>query len=396
MPPYALLDNPVRRYAWGSTTAIPALTGTGPDGTPQAELWMGAHPSAPSRLAGRPLDELIAADPDGLLGPDTVRRFGPALPFLFKVLAADRALSLQVHPTRAQAEAGYADEEARGIPLDSPRRVYKDRAHKPELLGALGDFEALCGFRPAADTARLLDTLGVLAPWAAALRTRPAAEVLPALLREALAAGPAEPSFGAAELATVTEALARTAASGGPYREACAGYARVAEQYPGDSGLLAALLLNHVRLTAGQALYLDAGVPHAYLRGTGVELMANSDNVLRCGLTAKHVDVDGLLAVTDFRAGPPEVLTADARTSEFPSPAEEFRLSRLRPGDTPVRVELPTPQILLCVAGRARLRAPGHPDLDLPAGASAYLRPGAGPVELTGPGSELFRATTGR
>ncbi|MEU3574770.1 hypothetical protein AB0E96_41185, partial [Kitasatospora sp. NPDC036755] len=179
----------------------------------------------------------------------------------------------------------------------------------------------------------------------------------------------------------------------------CAAYARVAEEYPGDRGLLAALLLNHVRLTAGQALYLDAGVPHAYLRGVGVELMANSDNVLRCGLTPKHVDVDGLLAVTSFRPAEPEVLAprpaANGVEEEFRSPAEEFGLSRLRPGAASVRIDLPTPQILLCVRGRARLRAPGGAELPLPAGASAYLRPGAGPVGLTGPGAELFRATTG-
>lgn len=396
MPPYALLDNPVRRYPWGSRTAVPALTGTPPDGTPQAELWMGAHPSAPSRVDGRPLDALIAADPDGLLGPATVRRFGPELPFLFKVLAADRALSLQVHPSRAQAAAGYAAEQLRGVPADAPERVYKDRSHKPELLCALDDFEALCGFRPPAATARLLDALGVLAPWAAALRERPAAEALPALLRRALAAG--EP-----ELAAVTAALGRTATASatadGPYAEAFAAYARLADEYPGDRGLLAALLLNHVRLGAGQALYLAAGVPHAYLRGVGVELMANSDNVLRCGLTGKHVDAAGLLAVTDFRAAGPVLLDArplNAVEAEFPSPAVEFRLSRLHPSAVPVHVELPTPQILLCTAGRARLHAPGRPGLDLPRGAAAYLRPGAGPVELTGPGAELFRATTGR
>ncbi|MFJ4186876.1 mannose-6-phosphate isomerase, class I [Kitasatospora sp. NPDC089509] len=391
MPPYALLDNPVRHYPWGSPTAIPALTGTAPDGTPQAELWLGAHPSAPSRMAGRRLDDLIAADPDALLGPDTVRRFGPTLPFLFKVLAADRALSLQVHPTRAQAEAGYAEEQARGIPLDAPERVFKDRSAKPELLVALGDFEALCGFRPTAGTARLLDSLGVLAPWAAALRGRPAEAVLPALLRQALAAG-------ARQVADVAGALRREAATGGRYAGSCAGYARLAEEHPGDPGLLAALLLNHVRLTAGQALYLDAGVPHAYLRGTGVELMANSDNVLRCGLTDKHVDVPGLLAVTTFRAAEPAVLSArplNPVEAEFPTPAEEFRLSRIQLPTGAGRIELPTPQILLCVAGHARLRAPGHPALDLPRGAAAYLPPGAGPVELTGPGARLFRATTG-
>ncbi|MFJ2866469.1 mannose-6-phosphate isomerase, class I [Kitasatospora sp. NPDC087314] len=400
LPPFALLHNPVRPYAWGSPTAIPALTGTPPTGAPQAELWMGAHPSAPSTLDGadgpRPLDELIRQDPDGLLGPGTVRRFGPALPFLFKLLAADRALSLQVHPTRAQAAAGYADEEARGIPLDVPRRIYRDREHKPELICALGEFDALCGFRPAAETARLLDALAVplLAPWAEALRGRHPAEVLPALLRRFLA----EDRPGTEQLADVKRSLQRVAAAGGPFADACAGYARAADEYPGDPGLIAALLLNHVRLRAGQALYLDAGLPHAYLRGLGVELMANSDNVLRCGLTPKHVDVDGLLAVTSFRTGEPRILAAlprDPVEDEFPSPAEEFRLSRLHPGAAAARVELPTPQILLCVAGRARLHAPGFADLDLPPGASAYLRPGAGPVGLTGPGAELFRATTG-
>ncbi|MFE6056820.1 mannose-6-phosphate isomerase, class I [Kitasatospora sp. NPDC056446] len=435
LPPFLLLHNPVRRYAWGSPTAIPALTGTAPDGTPQAELWLGAHPSAPSLVAvpthpaaspppsspaaapgaggPQPLDRLIAADPDGLLGPDTVRRFGPELPLLFKVLAADRALSLQVHPTRAQAEAGYAAEEARGVPPTAPERVFKDRGHKPELICALSDFEALCGFRPAADAAALLDALDVplLAPWATVLRTRPEAEALPALLRGALAADRPSPS----ELLTVAVALDRLAAAGGPYAEACAGYARVAGQYPGDPGLLAALLLNHVRLAAGQALYLDAGVPHAYLRGLGVELMANSDNVLRCGLTPKHIDVDGLLAVTSFRTGRPGLITPSPSATatatatatgigigigigieeEFPSPAAEFRLSRLRPGAAATRIELPTPQILLCVAGHARLHAPDGTALALPPGASAYLRPGAGPVGLTGPGAELFRATTG-
>lgn len=165
MPLFAPLTNPVRPYAWGSVTAIPALTGAAPTGGPQAELWLGAHPSAPSLLddghGPRPLDRLIAEAPEELLGAATVRRFGPRLPFLFKVLAAERALSLQVHPTRAQAEAGFAAEEALGIPPDAPERVYKDRDHKPELLCALGDFEALCGFRPTAATAALLDRLAV-------------------------------------------------------------------------------------------------------------------------------------------------------------------------------------------------------------------------------------------
>ncbi|MER6400523.1 mannose-6-phosphate isomerase, class I [Kitasatospora sp. NPDC001603] len=412
-PPFAPLLNPVRGYAWGSITAIPALTGAPPTGEPQAELWMGAHPSAPSLRddgagAGpRPLDRLIAEDPDGELGPDTVKRFGPRLPFLFKVLAADRALSLQVHPTRAQAEAGFAAEEARGIPRDAPRRIFRDRGHKPELICALSDFEALCGFRPAPATAGLLDALAVplLTPWATALRHRPAEEVLPAMLRHVLE----DVRPGPAELATVGAALRRVAAGGGPYAAACAAYARAARDYPGDPGLVAALLLNHVRLGAGQALALDAGVPHAYLHGLGVELMANSDNVLRCGLTGKHIDVDGLLAVTSFRTGEPPVLTASPAAGlpadgsparggieeVFPSPAEEFRLSRLLPTADPTGIDLAAPQILLCTAGRARLRSAAGHTLDLRPGGSAYLRPTGEPVLLTGAGAELFRATTG-
>ncbi|WP_043472487.1 mannose-6-phosphate isomerase, class I [Kitasatospora sp. MBT66] len=410
MPLFAPLTNPVRPYAWGSVTAIPALTGAAPTGGPQAELWLGAHPSAPSLLddghGPRPLDRLIAEAPEEFLGEATVRRFGPRLPFLFKVLAAERALSLQVHPTRAQAEAGFAAEEALGVPPDAPERVYKDRDHKPELLCALGDFEALCGFRPTAATAALLDRLAVpaLAGWVSALRLRPAAEVLPALLRQALGdGGDATGGPGsAAVLKEVTAALERLAASDGPDAAACAAYARAARDYPGDPGLLAALLLNHVRLRTGQALHLDAGVPHAYLRGLGVELMANSDNVLRCGLTAKHIDVPGLLAVTVFEAVEPAVLTAaltaggDPSESCFPSLAAEFRLSRLRPGDTGVRIDrADAPQILLCTAGEARLSAPDGPSLRLARGGSAYLPPTTVPVRLDGPGAELHRATVG-
>ncbi|MEU6232199.1 mannose-6-phosphate isomerase, class I, partial [Kitasatospora sp. NPDC047058] len=359
-------------------------------------------PPAPPDAGPLPLDGLIAADPEGLLGAATVRRFGPQLPFLFKVLAADRALSIQVHPTRAQAEAGYAAEEARGIPLDAPHRTYRDRGHKPELLCALGDFEALCGFRPVAGTAALLDGLAVplLAPWARALRHRPAEEVLPALLRHMLA----DVRPGPADLAAVAEALRRAASADGPFTAACVAYARIARDYPGDPGLVAALLLNHVRLRPGQALALDAGVPHAYLHGTGVELMANSDNVLRGGLTAKHLDVDGLLAVTSFRTGEPGVLTpgrapgADPAEEHFPSPAAEFRLSRLRPTATPVRIDRPdAPQILLCTAGHAGLGTPDGHHLPLPPGHAAYLRPTPTPVHLTGlpdPRTELYRATT--
>ncbi|MEE1786282.1 mannose-6-phosphate isomerase, class I [Streptomyces sp. SP17BM10] len=395
-PRFALLHNPVRTYAWGSRTAIPELTGRAPTGEPQAELWMGAHPSAPSLLdtpAGpQPLDALIAREPMTMLGPSTVHHFGPTLPFLLKVLAADRPLSVQVHPTREQAAAGFDDEEARGIPLDAPDRTYKDRGHKPELICALSDFEALCGFRPAEATATLLDTLDVplLEPWASALRSRRATEVLPALLRSVLA----ENRPNHRELGALTHRLRRIAATDSPHAKACAAYARAADEHPGDPGLIPALLLNHIRLAPGQALYLGAGVPHAYLRGTGVEVMANSDNVLRCGLTPKHIDTEALLAATSFHPSEAHILTPTPE-GRFQAPAEEFSLTGLHPTESPSRADLPTPQILLCTKAEASLHSPGGAALALPRGAAAYLRPGAGPVWLTGPNAEVFRATTG-
>ncbi|MGW4897408.1 mannose-6-phosphate isomerase, class I, partial [Kitasatospora sp. NPDC004240] len=192
-PPAAgLLVNEIRPYAWGSTTAIPRLTGRTPTGLPEAELWMGAHPAAPSLLdrgtGGVPLHEAIARAPEQELGRGVLGRFGARLPFLLKVLAAERALSVQVHPTTAQAEAGYDAEEAAGVPLDAPHRLFKDRHHKPELICALDDFDALCGFRRPAATAGLLAPLGVAAldPWITVLRTEEPARALRTVLTEAL------------------------------------------------------------------------------------------------------------------------------------------------------------------------------------------------------------------
>lgn len=313
------------------------------------------HPAVPERHARA--GHRGAVRPDAAVPVQGARRRPGAL--------------LQVHPTRTQAAAGYAAEEARGVPLDAPERVFKDPGHKPELICALGDFEALCGFRPAPGTARLLDALAVplLAPWADDLRAHPAAEALPALLRRVLA----EDRPTRTQLGDVTRALHRLAAEGGPFAEACAGYARATAQYPGDPGLIAALLLNHVRLTAGQALYLDAGVPHAYLRGVGVELMANSDNVLRCGLTPKHVDVDGLLAVTSFRADEPQVLTAlpgDRFEDEFPSPPR----SSGSPGCAPAR----PPSAPSCPPRRSCCASRAAPDCTPPASRTS-TSPGARP-----------------
>ncbi|MFG2291037.1 mannose-6-phosphate isomerase, class I [Streptomyces sp. NPDC048595] len=398
------LANTVRPYAWGSTTAIPELLGTAPTGEPQAELWMGAHPGAPSRIdrgAGPvSLAEVIDAAPETELGPDTVRAFGPRLPFLLKVLAAGAPLSLQVHPDLTQAKEGFADEERRGVPLDAGHRNYKDANHKPELICALTPFDGLCGFRHPAQTADLLEALDVddLKPYVDILRASPEQDALREVLTAVLSAEPHEIAHTVERAAL---AAAQLATKGGEHADAYAAYAGLAHHFPGDPGVLAAMLLHHVRLQPGEALFLGAGIPHAYLSGLGVELMANSDNVLRCGLTPKHVDVPELLRVVRFEAGDPGVLRPEAVDGEetYETPIDEFRLSRfvLAPGAAPRPLHSRTPQILLCTAGTVRLHgatgATGATaaELTLAPGESAFV-PADERLTLSGEGT-LFRAT---
>ncbi|WP_405929562.1 mannose-6-phosphate isomerase, class I [Streptomyces griseus] len=390
----SLLSPALRNYPWGSRTAIPALLGQQPDGEPQAELWFGAHRAAPSLLADRPgrpdPAAAITADPALELGEASLAAHGPELPFLLKLLAAERALSVQVHPTRKQVQDGHDREEAAGVPLDAPHRTFKDRNHKPELLCALEPFEALCGFREPARTAELLDALAVpeLRRWSAVLRSRPAHEALSRTLRAALSAPERL-------MRTVSAALPRLTAPSGAWSNTGAACTAVAEDFPGDPGLLAALLLNHVRLDAGEALYLGAGVPHACLRGTGVEIMANSDNVLRCGLTDKHVDTVLLADIVDCTPLRPAIMrpahTGLAGETQFCSPTEEFVLSRLETGTEAVSVTDIGPQVLLCLVGHVRL-TPGPP---LSRGAAAFV-PAGSPCEVTGAGAVLYRARVPR
>ncbi|QKW27859.1 mannose-6-phosphate isomerase, class I [Streptomyces seoulensis] len=377
------LDNTVRPYAWGSTTAIPRLLGVEPTGEPQAEMWMGAHPGAPSRTARGTLADLIDAAPERELGAATVAEFGPRLPFLLKILAAGAPLSLQVHPNLEQAGEGYADEERRGVPLDAPHRNYKDANHKPELICALTEFDGLCGFRAPAEAADLLAALGVdsLKPYVDLLHARPEEAALREVLTAILAADREEIAHTVHETAAACDRL------GGDH----APYAGIAHHYPGDPGVLAAMLLNHVRLQPGEALFLGAGVPHAYLDGLGVEIMANSDNVLRCGLTPKHVDVPELLRVVRFEAGDPGVLRPEAGPDGeevYATPIDEFRLSRhvLPAGAAARDLTRGAPQILLCTAGA--VQAGEH---RLTPGQSVFV-PAGERAEVSGAGT-LFRAT---
>ncbi|MFJ2831678.1 mannose-6-phosphate isomerase, class I [Streptomyces sp. NPDC087263] len=377
------LDNTIRPYAWGSTTAIPRLLGVAPTGEPQAEMWMGAHPGAPSRTERGPLTEVIDEDPEKELGRAAVAKFGPRLPFLLKILAAGAPLSLQVHPNLEQAQEGYEDEERRGIPIDAPHRNYKDANHKPELICALTEFDGLCGFRAPAEAAELLAGLDVdsLKPYVDLLRAHPEEAALREVLTALLSADRDDLAH------TVTEAAAACARLGGSY----APYAEIAHHYPGDPGVIAAMLLNYVQLQPGEALFLGAGVPHAYLNGLGVEIMANSDNVLRCGLTPKHVDVPELLRVVRFEASDPGVLRPEASPDGeevYETPIDEFRLSRyVLPQDAaPHDLTAATPQILLCTAGS--VRADGS---TLAPGQSVFV-PAGEKAEVSGPGT-IFRAT---
>ena len=371
-PGVVALTGVARPYAWGSRTAIQQLLGRPPDGQPIAELWFGAHPDDPSTVDGAPLDSLIAADPAGWLGSAGVERFGPRLPFLLKVLAAETALSIQVHPTLEQAQAGYARDNAAGLAADAPERNYRDANHKPELLCALTPFEALCGFRPVAATLALLDDLAMPELDFVADRLRG-----PDPLRAAFTAVLTHP-----EPAALVAALSRRTAdaSTGPLH----GARLAADDFPDDVGSVLTLLLNHVVLAPGEAIYLGAGTVHAYLRGTGVEVMANSDNVLRCGLTPKHVDIDELLAVTDFsELAEPRWPRADGLTFEVPVP--DFRLAAFDAGsELDYVVPAGAPRIVLCTDGAVRVTSMAGGS-----GGGARSGPGAVPVELA-PGRAAF------
>ncbi len=294
----------IRPYAWGSPTFIPRLLGTEPTDEPQAELWLGAHASGSATVGDQPLDEMIAADPAGVVGAASVEEFGEVLPYLLKVLAIAKPLSLQAHPSRAQAEEGYAREEAAGTALDAKSRLYKDTWPKPEMLCALVDSEALCGFRDPEATYDLFGQLGVAAATAlvaplvnvALTPDRRLAAVFASLLR-----------LAGDELSVVADvvAAARAIDVEGDLGLFAQTARQLGEDYGDDPGLLAALLMNRVTLQPKQAVFLPAGNLHAYLDGAGVEIMANSDNVMRGGLTPKHVDVDELLAILDFTPGFP-------------------------------------------------------------------------------------------
>jgi mannose-6-phosphate isomerase len=377
------LTGVIRPYAWGSRTVLAALQSRQvPSDGPEAELWLGAHPGDPATVTGPDgsvgLDTLIADDPKGRLGETVVDEFGVRLPYLMKVLAADAPLSLQAHPDAEHARAAYAAQQAD----PAAPRIYTDPYHKPEMLVALSPFEALCGFRDPARSAEALAAVPVpdLAPVVHALRTGVAG--LQDAVRMLLTWPP-----------ETRPALVEAAREYGP---ALAG--ELASRHPDDPGVLVALLLNHVRLAPGEAIWMPAGNLHAYLRGAGVEIMAASDNVLRGGLTPKRVDVDELLAVLRFEVLDDPVLAAAPVAPgvvTWPVPVREFALYRIELDGTRPPVEVPGagPRIVLSVRGDVFVgEAVDGTPVEITPGAAAFVSADAGPTKAAGAG-EIFVAT---
>ena len=405
-----LLRGALRTYAWGSRTAIAEFTGRPvPAAHPEAELWFGAHPGDPAWLetaqGETSLLEVLVADPEGQLGSALCARFGDVLPFLVKVLAADEPLSLQAHPSADQAVEGYLREERMGIPVSSPVRNYRDTSHKPELLVALQSFEALAGFRQASRTTELLRALAVsdLDPFIDLLNDQSDADGLRALFTTWITAP--QPDIDVLVPAVLEGAIQYVSSGATEFQSEAKTVLELGERYPGDAGVLAALLLNRIGLAPGEAIFLPAGNLHAYLRGVGVEVMANSDNVLRGGLTPKHVDVPELLRVLDFTPTTEERLRAQTRREGpeliYETPTDEFAVALLtlegdylgHEVDAPSRHE--GPQILLCTEGATTVHGKSK-SLTLERGMAAWVAAEDGPIRLVAQEpTKLFRATVG-
>ena len=405
-----LLRGAIRTYAWGSRTALAEFTGRPvPAAHPEAELWLGAHPADPARLETErgetSLLETLVADPEGQLGPVARSRFGDALPFLVKVLAADEPLSLQAHPSAEQAVEGYLREEKLGIPVSSPVRNYRDTSHKPEMLVALQPFEALAGFRPVALTIELLRALAVsdLDPFIGLLNDQSDADGLRALFTTWITAP--QPDIDVLVPVVLDGAINYVASGATQFAAEAKTVLELGERYPGDAGVLASLLLNRISLASEEAIFLSAGNLHTYLRGVALEVMANSDNVLRGGLTPKHVDVPELLRVLDFTPTTEAQLRPpthrDGISLVYDTPADEFAVSVLTLDGEHIghEVDAPSrhdgPQILLCIEGATTVHGKSK-GLMLNRGMAAWVAADDGPIRLVArEPTKLLRATVG-
>lgn len=383
MKTFGVLKNAVQDYAWGSHTAIPSLLGEPISDRPQAELWMGTHPRGPSTVhmdgVWMPLSDMIERQPEAVLGRPVAERFGNQLPFLFKVLAAETPLSIQAHPNRRQAEAGFERENRQQIPFNAPERNYKDPNHKPECICAMTPFYAMKGFSEPSD---ILSRMKQICPNSMdaelqMLSRKEGPEGLKFFFHMMMTLAPDR------KARIIQEAVSRATGlqDSNPVFK---WMVRLHQFYPGDMGIFSPVFLNLVCLEPGEALYIPAGELHAYLSGVGLELMANSDNVLRGGLTPKHIDVPELLSILNFETIPPTILHAEpihGTEKVYPNFADEFLLSVIRvKKDRALKSSVNRSiEILLCTDGQATLSNPDDAlvirkgmSVIIPAAAAAY------------------------
>jgi mannose-6-phosphate isomerase len=401
------LKNQIKHYDWGSPDDIPGLIGAdNPSGEPWAELWMGVHPAGASRITCGDhemiLGDLIAEDPPLYLGKEAAEHFDK-LPFLFKLLAASRPLSIQAHPNQEQAKRGFERENLAGIPRDAPSRNYRDPNHKPEIICALKPFRAMCGFRAPEEILKRLESLFAACPSIAA-------ELVS--LTDSLGSGEKSAAlktfFGALfNLPAETRRNLTDSVLGvrdknqKDFEEEWSCAAWFAELYPEDPAIISPFYLNLIDLKEGDAVYLPAGVLHAYIQGFGVELMADSDNVLRGGLTPKHVDINELMETLDFSPFSPEILSplpVSPGVFRYPSPVREFTLYVIKGAGGKISSGVKGPLIVIVTEGTARISAGeftggNSEDLVLEKGKSAFIPAGTN-LEFTGT-FRLFAAGTG-
>ncbi|NWA61840.1 mannose-6-phosphate isomerase [Pantoea sp. B9002] len=378
------LNNSLQNYAWGSKTALTELYGIeNPQGLPMAELWMGAHPKSPSTVEvngeARSLREVIDADKVATLGKAVAERFGE-LPFLFKVLCADQPLSIQVHPSKAAAEQGFARENAAGIPLSAAERNYKDANHKPELVYALTPFQAMNGFRELHEIVSLLEPVAGAHPQIAHFLENANEANLAKLFATLLSL---QDEAKSRAIGVLKSAL--NAREGEPWQT----IKSIAIDYPDDTGLFSPLLLNVITLQPGEAMFLFAETPHAYLKGVALEVMANSDNVLRAGLTPKFIDIPELLANLKFQAKPAATLLTqpqrDGEILNFPIPVEDFAFAIHGLSAAPQALAQNSAALLFCIEGQAVIEKSGQ-QLVLKPGESCFVAANESPVNAAGTG----------
>jgi len=409
------LENPIQHYSWGSPDGITRALGIpNPQGGPFAELWMGAHPLFPSKVEidgiAIGLDEYIAKDPEGCLGLRCIERLGDELPFLFKALSAQSPLSIQAHPGKRKAEIGFERENLAGVPLDAPERNYRDPNHKPEASVALTRLVLLCGFRPLQDFLGIVHALGPseFRKRFERLERNPSRLELSVLFYGLVSLEDRAKSDLLSLAQRRIETILERGKVGGDMQAAFRWTLRLMDLFPGDIGSLGPLILNLAEIEPGMSVFIAPGEPHAYLSGTCLEIMANSDNVIRGGLTKKHVDIPELVSVLGFnpeRVLPvsPELQAAPAGSSpgeagieeSYPIYVPDFQLSRLRLGPgASWRRDSSGPDILLCAEGEAELADEAGGRFPLSRGQAAFARADAGAYRISsGPGAFLYRAS---